>query len=271
MANDNSKGIYPKEHYTHDQAVKELLVLYKSADKRHYTDLFLSGLNRPTLNGGFGAYALMKNFTEHTHVYEGEIPKDYPDMVGCEICGSYLTGGYTDWPMTHDIYMLHGNNALCIYDRVYVLRKCNVLDKPSAIKPQDFAMFAEIISFLQAAEPKNKIQTVATKLKTADFYQPLTDSIKAHNKSGVSMVKDTTALRIKTILETLGLCGILHSEEQRGFFFESINVNKTPSPSSKSNWYYPVDFWRGQDGIDWNAFDYWFGDYEELKSLRNNR
>jgi hypothetical protein len=268
MANDNSGSIYPTERFTHDQAVKELLTLYKSANKRHYTDLFLSGLSGPTLNGGFGAYALMKNFAEHTHVYKGEIPKNYPDMVGCEICGSYLTGGYTDWPMTHDIHMLHGDYALSIYNRVYVLRKCNALEKLPVKKPQDFAMFAEIISFLQAAEPKNKIQTVATRLKTADFYQPLADSLKAQNKSGISMYKETAAVRVKIILETLGLCGILHSEEHKGFFFEYINVNETPRSSSKSNWYYPVDFWRGQDGIDWNAFDYWYGDYEELKSLR---
>ena len=265
MINDN---ICNTERFTHDQAVKELLALYSSADKRHYTDLFLSGLCGPTLNGGFGAYALMKNFVEHTHMYEGEIPKDYPDMVGCKICGAYLTGEFADWAMTYDLSMRHGNYPLCIYKRIYVLRKCNALENLPTINPQDFAMFAEIISFLQNAEPQNKIQAVATKLQAANFYSPLADSIKAHNKTGASMYKDTAAVRVKIILETLGLCGILHSTEHKGFFYEYINVNELPKSSSTSNWYYPIDFWKGQDGINWAALDYWFGDYEELKNIR---
>ena len=35
----------------------------------------------------------------------------------------------------------------------------------------------------------------------------------------------------------------------------------------KSDWNYPVDFWRGKNGIDKIAFQYWFGEYDELEKI----
>jgi hypothetical protein len=42
------------------------------------------------------------------------------------------------------------------------------------------------------------------------------------------------------------------------------NPGLAPSKSHSSNWAWPVDFWTGKDGINRDAFDFWFGDYKEM-------
>ena len=34
-----------------------------------------------------------------------------------------------------------------------------------------------------------------------------------------------------------------------------------------SDWLYPVDWWKGRDGINQDALKFWFGEYEDLQSL----
>lgn len=68
----------------------------------------------------------------------------------------------------------------------------------------------------------------------------------------------------------MGYLSILHTEKYRGSFYE-FNEGCTPRSSRSSDWNYPVDFWRGKNGIDKIAFQYWFGEYDELENSGNNR
>jgi len=253
---------------THDEAVEKLLIAHKVAEKKHYTDLFLSGISGPTLNSGLCAYAKNKNFISHTHIYTGTEPADYPEMVSCQICGCYLEGGYYDSALSRGLYFEVAGPDGNMYKDIYVMEMCNKIENISPIQDSDFAMFKEIMLHLKNAEPNDKINSVLSKLKYASFFPILADSIKSYNKSGTNMWKDTARNRVKTILEILGLCGILHTEEHKGSFYEYANWNTVHEEiRNKTNWRYPVAYWKGKDAIDWKAFEYWFGEYDALKDI----
>jgi hypothetical protein len=73
--------------------------------------------------------------------------------------------------------------------------------------------------------------------------------------------------KMQFILETLGVCGILHNEKHKAPFYAYTDLAVAPRSSRSSDWAYPVDFWSGKDGIDWDAFKHWFGAYAELRDL----
>jgi len=73
-------------------------------------------------------------------------------------------------------------------------------------------------------------------------------------------------LALQRLLEIMGYLSILHTEKYRGSFYE-FNEGCTPRSSRSSDWNYPVDFWRGKNGIDKIAFQYWFGEYDELEKF----
>jgi hypothetical protein len=90
---------------THDKAVEMLLHEHKIADKKHYTDLFLSGLSGPFLHGGLCVYAVSKNIPAHTHLYTGKEPRSYRDLVNCQICGAYRTNTTYDSISRYDLFL----------------------------------------------------------------------------------------------------------------------------------------------------------------------
>ena len=267
-----------KEKKTHNETVKELFAEYKSANKKRYTDFFLSSLSRSLWNSGLYVYAAMKTFPKHNFTepensvnpeiyakWTEEEKQRYRRTIPCEICSSYredINKG-KDYDTSYFVAGLNTNN---IYERLYIIQHINRLDRIPDITEQDFNMFKEIMLCLKNAEPNAKIRDIHKQLKQSDFYKPLVNRIKAEQmKQGASQTAND---KIKSILETLGVCGILHTEKHKSPFYEYTNLAVAPRSSHSSDWAYPVDFWRGKDSIDWDAFVYWFGNYEELKSVR---
>lgn len=71
----------------------------------------------------------------------------------------------------------------------------------------------------------------------------------------------------KALLETLGYCSILETNEHKGFLKKYTNLASAPRKTHSSDWNYPVDFWLGKDGINKDAFKFWFGEYKELEQF----
>ena len=262
---------------THDEAIKKLFAEYKSAEKKRYTDFFLSSLSGSLWNSGLYVYATMKTFPEHgftekenrvnpeCYVKWTEKEKQWNRITTpCQICSSFREN-ITDGEEYDTYYFVAGLNADNVYGRLYIMQYINRLQQTAAITEQDFNMFREIMLCLKNAEPSAKIRDIHKQLKQSDFYKPLVNRIKRERmKQGATEAAND---KIKSILETLGVCGILHTEKYKSPFYEYSNLAVAPRSSHSSDWAYPVDFWRGKDGIDWNAFTYWFENYEELKKL----
>ena len=67
------------------------------------------------------------------------------------------------------------------------------------------------------------------------------------------------------LLETLAICGILETEQHKSPFHGYVNLGLAPKKSHKSDWSYPVDFWEPSDGINKEAFKFWFEGYPEFE------
>jgi hypothetical protein len=72
---------------------------------------------------------------------------------------------------------------------------------------------------------------------------------------------------VKLLLETLGYCGILEPQGHESMLDRYISIGHAPRSSHSSDWRYPVDLWRGRDGINRRAMRFWFGDYTELSEF----
>jgi len=263
---------------THDEAINKLFQNYRCAVKKRYTDFFLSALSGSKWNSGLYVYAAMKNFPDHEFSEREdnispvcsanwtENEKQWCRVTTpCQICSSYREN-ISDSKEYHTYYFVAGLNADDVYERLYIMEQINRSAEYPIIAGQDFDMFREIMSCLKNAEPGAKIRDVHKQLKKSIFYKFLVSRIKADRlKQGATQVASD---KVQAILETLGVCGILNAEKHKSPFYEYINLAVAPRSSHNSDWAYPVDFWRGSDGIDWEVFDYWFGDYNELKSVR---
>lgn len=277
---------------THDEAIEQLFLEYMPVEKRRYTDLFLSSLTDSKWNSGLYVYATMKTFPKHSFMErtDGTVdPKLYAkwtdeeklagyESAPCYICASRrIKSPPFEWEgMSQEVrddryYFVIGSTASAnnIYDMLYILQRINQQKCTHDVTEQDFAMFKEIVSFLQYAEPDTKIKDIIKRLKDASFFKPLTvrmkeDGIRAGEKISVA---ESCKFKMQSILETMGVCGILCTEKHKGAFYEYTNPAATPHTSRSSYWQYPADFWKGCDGINREAFDYWFGEYEELKDI----
>ena len=274
---------------THDEAIERLFLEYEAVDKKRYTDLFLSSLTDSKWNSGLYVYAAMKTFPKHNFTErEGDVdPKIYATWTDeqksfqhsrqpCIICSAMrhdIDSG--EWRgISRDVwndrfYFIAGLSTDDIYRRLYVLQRINRLESTSNITEQDFDMFKEILLCLKNAEPGAKIRDINKQLKESSFFKPLATRMKDDGlkTDGIS-INQTCSFKVQCILQTLGVCGILRTEKHKAPFYEYRNLAVAPRTSRSSDWSYPVDFWKGSDGIDWEAFGYWFGEYEEVKDIR---
>lgn len=263
---------------THDETIKELFEQYKLADKKRYTDFFLSGLTDINCNSGLYVYAVMKtfpkhNFTEREQIRgKGEISCEFTEeqksfdhmRTPCNICSSYRQN-LSDGKNYPQFFLERGFCADNVYERLYVLKHINELDQSPKICVQDFDMLKEIILQLRNADPEAKIRDIHKQFSKCDFYKTMVTKFKlGGKKKGASVAAGE---KIKFILETLGVCGVLHTEKHIAPFYDYLNI--AVSNGNPGNWQYPVSFWKGKDGIDWNAFDYWFGEYKEFANITN--
>lgn len=258
---------------THDKAIEQLHLEYEAAEKNRYTTLFLSALSTPNKSNGLYSYAAMKTFPKHDFLVRDDVSPDSAEYLKapCTICSAFRTDNstahkYDVGGINHKFYIIEGLHTDNIYHRLYILQHINRLQNIPSVTAQDFDTFKEILLYVKNAESDMKIRDIQKQLKKASFYKQLVDQIKA---SGITKGATQQAdFKIQLIFEALGVCGVLHTEKHKGPFYEYINLAVAPRSSHSSDWRYPVDFWRGKDGIDWVAFDYWFSNYDELKDIR---
>ena len=111
----------------------------------------------------------------------------------------------------------------------------------------DLIIFSKIIDIILSAQENDTLKKeVANEIKDVFSY-----------RSNIFIAQ--------TLLETLGFCSILDTPQHKGVLNEYINLANAPSKRPSSEWAYPVDFGVGKDGINKDAFKFWFGEYAELE------
>ena len=253
-----------KRYLTHDELIERIFLEYKKSDKKKYTSLFLSSLSSNSLSNrsGLAVFAIMQNFPKHAFtVNEDTLPDkllfskmDKKDkqfvisQVPCKYCSSLLNIK-VETELIEECFSevggLIGHDLLTYY---YYLLQTNKMDfvKP---KDSDFRVFSEILNILMEAGE--------------------TDSVKGIVQSKIGWIRGfkSNKEQRQALLETLGYCGILETNECKGLLNKYTNLAIAPKKNHNSDWNYPVDFWLGKDGVNHEALKFWFGDYPELRGF----
>jgi hypothetical protein len=229
---------------THDETIDIAFQELEKCDKKQITNLFLSSLSTHNLNWRIGlpTFAIMQTFPKHKFTrYKN---KDF-SQTHCEICGSVNTET-VDFNFINQIRFSEGGIIGDeIYDFAFLLLQHNKLPN---VKPnsEDFRIFNEMMNLIVQSPDEEKPNSLQKKLKTVKGF-------KSNEEER------------RRLLETLGFCSILETEQHKGFLSNFTNLGLAPRNGRSSDWKYPVDWWKGKDGINIKAFNFWFSDYNELK------
>ncbi len=231
---------------THDELIEKIFDEYQKAKKSHYVDLFLSSLSSNNLHfrSGLPVYAIMQTFPRHKFTH-----RDKCDDITtpCNYCAGYKDMTI-DFSFLNDIFNELGGVIPSVDSYYYYLVETNKLEMVKPTK-EDFRIFKDILDIiLQTNEDETLKKTVLSKINNIKGFK--------------SNVQQRQAL-----LETLGYCSILETQRHKGFLSRYINFANAPRKTHSSDWSYPVDFWLGKDGINKEAFKFWFSDYPELEQF----
>jgi len=230
----------------HDEWIKLLFDEYSKCSKEKVVNGFLSsfGNGDRSMRSGLPVFAIMQTFPKHKfQLRENQVlNRNSP----CSICSSFYgfpefikdeefwklcfkTGGLIGHTLeSYYMYMLLFNNQINI----------SVPDEKSIL------IFNEIINIIQSTNPEDNLKK--------DVLQKI---------GKIKNFKSTKEER-QYILETLGYCCILETDEHKGLLKGYTNLATAPSKTHSSDWNYPVDFWLGKNGINKYALDFWFGDHD---------
>jgi len=232
--------MFDRAEQTHDEAVEYAFQEFNKCKKKHITNMFLSSLSSARLDwrSGLPAYAIMRMFPNHTLESNGAY---------CLICPSFHKE-LVDFSFINLVrFRVGGLINGRIYYVAFILKQHNTLSDVEPCK-KDFDIFKSIIEIIKNAESSDGPAKLQKKLRNIEGFK-------------------STEEQRKAILETLGFCSILETEKHKGFLYQYTNLGLAPRFRHSSDWLYPVDWWKGKDGINQEALEFWFGEYEELQGL----
>lgn len=227
---------------THDEAVDIAFKELENYDKKQITNLFLAGLSMHKLEWriGLSVFAIMQSFPHHPFKSRGKGEADT-----CALCGSEKQSEVDHNFINQVRYTCGGIVGYEVYDIAFLLSQHRKLLDVTPTS-EDFRIFKEIMTLIVDAPINETPTSLQKKLK----------SIKGFKSNEEER---------RCLLETLGICSILETEKHKGFLSTFTDLGLSPHKSRSSDWLYPVDWWEGKDGINRDAFNFWFGEYEELK------
>jgi len=114
------------------------------------------------------------------------------------------------------------------------------------------------IEKVEFPRPNKDNLTLLKQLKELILCSENEDRPRQLEKRLAKLIKSNASER-EVILNIFGICGILETENQKGFFENNIPMNERElRPVSKTDWSYPVDWWQGKFGINEKVWKYYF-------------
>mgnify|MGYP007110150761 FL=1 len=282
---------------THNEAIELLVKEAASSDKKRLTELFLQTLVNGQIHFGLQVLSKMKTFHVHSYSYlnipktgdrfkdDRLIAKEYKKPVlernviafedmpkeqqaeivnqtnlqHCILCSCQFERNLEEYPYDPLIGPCDDN----IYEMLQCLWQENKESQSSlhnqGLQNEGLYILKEVFETIISVQKSDGIRDVFKLLKKKEFF-------KHWKKEEKRISVKFAELALQRLLEIMGYLSILHTEKYRGSFYE-FNEGCTPRSSRSSDWNYPVDFWRGKNGIDKIAFQYWFGEYDELEKF----
>lgn len=230
-----SKGVmFDKITIDHNELGKKLKYAFDKIDKQQVVDFFIASLTSRQLEyrSFLSSYAIARVF--ETHQFRSK------EHLICNNCGIYNNG-----KSEYDLNVLNFEKikwgGVRFSNIEYVLFDLEQLEKKTNVKPtkQDYQILTDIKNVIINLPPEERPRQLEKKL---------------------SKVFKSNVNERENILNILGICGILETEDQKGYYNNFIPYNEREDrPVNKTDWSYPVDWWQGKFGINEEVWKYYFG------------
>ncbi|QXH56389.1 hypothetical protein [Pseudomonas maumuensis] len=221
---------------SHDQVLAWLLKERALVAKDALVANFLTGVerNQAYLRAALSAFACATHLQQHSFTAQ--------DQLTCQICSFFKERDINFIALNRVRFLVGAALSGSIANIAFLLQEHNAGPKE---QPGSLDLMRSILELIRDVPP-------ATKPK---------DLLKLLRKlPGIKMSEEEG----RGFLDLLGHCGILQTPEHPGLLYRYINFGLAPRSARSSDWSYPVDFWRGEHGLNEDALNYWFADYPAL-------
>ncbi len=226
--------IVPTEHLEHDVLIDRLHHEMSLADRDKVIASFLSGLENgePHKRSVLSAFAIMQHFPP---------PHDANSVEGvvCKVCGAFLN---PERDFTSSNGGRHTTGTITSGDPQDLYFALRELNRAEPLEVTSIAMLRAVLDVIRTSAPADTPSVLERRVRQIP-------DIRMNQEES------------RGLLELLGHCGILQTPEHRGFQEQFTYLGLAPRKSHSSDWCYPVDWWKGEHGVNEEAVAFWFGKY----------
>ncbi len=229
-----SKGLmFDPIEISHDKIISSILDNFKETKKKEIVNGFISSLSSRNLKyrSFLSSFAIGRVIQHHNY--------STSNGRSCEVCGLYESSlEKIDLNVLNFEKLKWGGVRLMRLEYIYF----------------DLLQIRKI----EFPEPTVEDRTILENLQDLILNSELEERPRQIEKKMRKLIK-SNAYEREVILNIFGVCGILETENQKGFFKNYIPQEKREiRPVNKTDWSYPVDWWQGKYGINENAWNYYF-------------
>ena len=228
----NSGVMFEPVNFSHDDIVNWLKSTFEVVSLENISNAFLVSLStrRLELRSALGSYAIAKNFP--VHKYQG-------NSYSCEICG-LIEDPSEPYDLSRLNFERYKWGGVRHEDLEYAAFDLEQFSKLEKVKPtmQDIDVMRRITQIAQQCEPNERPRDLEKKLST---------------------VLKSNKVEREILIQILAYCGILKPSNRSDYFQSFPHYDKrVVLPVNKIDWTYPVCWWRGRDGVNQIAINYYF-------------
>ncbi len=214
----------------HDEIITKLAKLVATLSLQRVSQAFLYSLTTRDLayRSALGSYAM--SFWMPPHSFVGD--------RSCTICGDYHLSSAEDYNVLNFERLKWG--GIRHMSPLYQLFDLTEFLKLPEIKAtdKDVSILRGIIKIIESLPATARPRDVEK-------------AISAHIKSSKS--------ERDILIQILAYCGILQPKNRTGFFQEYTKpCEREHRPVNKLDWNYPISWWQGSDGVNYEALKYYF-------------
>ena len=221
---------------SHDQVLTWLFKEQETVVKKEVVANFLTGVerNQAYLRAALSAYACATHLPQHAFTAQ--------DQLNCQVC-SFFKEREVNFIALNRVRFLIG--AALFGSPSHIAFQLQEHSAGPKERPGNLDLMVSILDL---------IRNVPAVTKPKDLLKLL------RKLPGIKMSEEEG----RGFLDLLGHCGILQTPEHPGLLYRYTNLGLAPRSARSSDWSYPMDFWRGEHGLNQDALDYWFSDYPDL-------
>ncbi len=229
---------------SHNQSIDWLFDCKERVSKISLTTTFLGSLssNKIELRCGLPAFALASQMPKHQYSQQQD------RITYCPVCGDML---FCD---TQEI-------DLSFYN------KCRFDSGCGMIGDENFD-----VSYLAfCLEQHLRIPTIEPTNNDINIFKNIIEIVaeSSHDDTPNELEKRLAQKKLfksnhwqrRYLLESLSFCGIIENPREKGYFHYFAPPKNRFKDNYLSEWNYPIRLWRGENGVNKAALEYWFGEF----------